>query len=400
MNPNTSVPADYAAATQQAAQATQQLNQQLQSPTFQRQARQLMASRMEYEKTVTAMRKLNEQEAVRLKALDTQRRFGRLLSGTVSAFGSMAANPLARQAWGAVQYGASQVQSMARQGFQGTTAQARLENETTLLARELAGAFEPLTDAATRLARKARQAAEKMDRDDQNRLMYATLGVAGAGMAYRYRGAIGGALSGGGSALGLTQGGGLMATAGRFLSRAPLIGSVIGTGMAATGMGTYAADQTNPYTKTFREQNPEMADRLDRMSKEDMRKFWEATKESGKPNLFTRGAANFGQSARNLGARLLNQIPIGDRIKYSDEASSYDQLKRELARRGVLTPGEDRRRLTMQGGGVQEAGAGYFSIMQQYGQAAWMKENGVEEDEATGLLRKIAENTTPKPEVR
>ncbi len=398
--PDTSVPADYAAATQQAAQAAQQLKQQLQAPVFQQQARQLMASRMEYERTVAAMKRVNEQEAIRLRAMDTQRRYGRLLGGAINGFGAVASNGLAQQAWGAAQYGASYVQSMAQRGFQGTTDMARLENETTLLSREFAGVMQPMMDMFTAFTKKARQSMEKMDRDDQDRLMNTVLGVAGLGMALRYRGVIGSALGGGASMLGLTQGGGLGGTLGRFAGRAGVAGVLFDMGKSAVGEGQRQAKESNPYSYTFAEQNPDMAKLLDRLNPEQQRALLEKASRD-KPNALLRGLGSVGKWGRNTGAWLLNQIPIGDRIKYIDENSSYDQLKREIDRRGNLGGAVGRRMPTLQGGGVQEAGAGYFSIMQQYGRAAWEKDSGgAESSEQIDLLKVIAKNTEPKPEVR
>jgi len=270
-----------------------------------------------------------------------------------------------------------------------------------MLAREMAGAFKPVMDLMTRGANSARRFMEGLDEAGQNLVMFA--GLAGGAMGIRALGMRGlGMLAGGGMVGGLMGGGGAGAVASsgsgamnmaalagaaapgtalagagaagmgsRLMSGARgLAGRGLGLagrvapwavaadlGLAMAGQGRQAAGESNPYQYTFAEQHGEMAKLLDSMSAEDrVRLNFQAQEE--KPNALWRGLGSAGRWGRNTGAWALNQIPIGERIKYLDESSNADQLKRELQRRGDIGP-DGRRSTTPAGAAYEEVGSAY-----------------------------------------
>lgn len=87
---------------------------------------------------------------------------------------------------------------IATKGFQGTVEGERFGREFELLARELAGAFKPMLDFATRKVRDVRQFMEGLDKEGQNRIANLAVagGVAAAGGMVARRMGIGGAVAG------------------------------------------------------------------------------------------------------------------------------------------------------------------------------------------------------------
>jgi len=393
------------------------------------------------------------------RAADLRERFGSVGGRLAQAAGSGAANA----AWGAAQKGAAFVRSQANRGFQGTVELARLQAETEMLAREFAGVMKPMMDLMTTITRKARKGMEGLSENQQDWIQRAVIGVVVGGIALRYRrplaaggrflgrnAGVAGSVAGmaaigatdrraiqsveeGETSTGIVQGASKIA---RFaVRRIPIVGQVIGAGTVLAGYGETAGKKTNPYTQTFREQNPDMAARMDGKSRAQLAQEWQDTREAGKPNRINAGGDNLAMWLKNTGRWIANQVPVGSRIKYEDEYSGYDQFKRELQRKKIIDgegktlvggagggaaeaagePTKPRRMVTLQGGGIQEAGAGYFAIQERYARQTAederAKEEGAagedEEDEgrtlakeSVSLLAEIAKNTANPPQVK
>jgi hypothetical protein len=149
-------------------------------------------------------RKIEEME----KRAAYEARLGRRLGGI--AYG---ADALGRSPFGAVARGAAGAAGMAgvaatgaaMHGFQGTVEWNRLQLEVDMVSRELAGAFLPAIQWATKGLQGLRNWLESLSQRDQNRLMLGAMafgGVGAAGILARGAGAIGGGLAGGAALLG------------------------------------------------------------------------------------------------------------------------------------------------------------------------------------------------------
>lgn len=158
---------DYADAVSKAEGRLSRLNKAVEDGTYVRQARQLEQITRQYER----MRREAEMVA---KYGETA---GRFLSRHGGAL-SLAGGGLAAASGAGL--------GLARRGFQGTVEGNRFDLEMKMISRELAGAFKPLMDLATRAAGFARRRLERLDEGGQNL-------VAGGLIA-------GGALTGGGVA--------------------------------------------------------------------------------------------------------------------------------------------------------------------------------------------------------
>jgi len=307
----------YAAAVERATRRNREFTQSVRDGTYARQAREMARLGREYEK-------------VRREA-ELIARYGRTFGGLAARYGAglRVAGGVATAAYGA---GAA----MVGRGFSGTVEMNRFLAEFKIASREMAGAFTPALNTATRMMRRFSDRLARMGPDQQDRLMYGGLAVGGGLAAH--------ALLRRTAGVGL---GGAIAGAGSWLTG--------GWGAAAAGAGAGLGARAMGGLKSAAKKLPGVAIAAGLAD--------EALDDDGYYEMLRRrGTSKLGSAIGAAGGVGLDLVTFG----------AFGRRMRERGELGAGDTGADpsRRRVTLPGGGFQDAGAGYEAIAEAYGQVA------------------------------
>jgi hypothetical protein len=182
---------------------------------------------------IRAVARLNDQYARLQRTAQLTARYGDRLGGFLARYGGSAS-----KIGGMVGLGLTGVAGvgagLARQGFQGTVEQNRLDAETNRISREMAGAFKPVMDLFTRGARAVRERLERTSEGGQNALLAGTAvaGTAAGVMALRGAAQLIGAVAGDTMA---TKFRGMALRGAAGMAGAGMLGYGVGTGSVASG---------------------------------------------------------------------------------------------------------------------------------------------------------------------
>lgn len=290
-----------------------------------------------------AQRLNDEHEQLQRKA-ESIAKYGERWGGVMHKYGATAtrAGNIAAVGLGAASAAAT---GLARQGFQGTVEQAKLDQETKMIAREMAGIMKPVLELMTRAARVVRKYLEGLGEGGQNAVMAGTLGAGGLASAWALRSVVTGGIAS--RILGMGAGaGGAASAAGVGAAEAAGIGAgAAGTAGRAGGLGrfarvagpvaaaaalTYGATQSDDYTRLRREGVSKVG----------------SVFGSAIGGLTDLGHGIFG------GRNTVN--PLDEQRKKSDaEAAARGLGKEDIS---------GRRSVMLTGGGFEESGSGYERI--------------------------------------
>lgn len=251
---------------------------------------------------------------------------------------------------------------LVRSGFSNTVESNRMGLETKMLGRELAGAFKPVIDVATRVTRSVRKFMEGLDSTGQNVVMFGGLALsAAATLRLITGGGIMGSMARG--ALGLS-GGGLLGRAGPSLA-ANAAGSAVGSaagraggsaiagGAAARGAGSWKAGAARAGAAgiaAYSAIEGGSGGYYTEMRARGHNKFEAAIAAGGGGfiDLISQGTRALGFHEKTYGEAFRAQMGSGQ-----NGFATAEQLA-DFKRRG-----EDRRAVAIAGGGFDEAGSGY-----------------------------------------
>lgn len=316
-----------------------------------------------------AAQQLNAEYARMQRRVELTARYGERLGGFLATHGAALS-----KVGGMMGIGLTSVAGMgvglARQGFEGTVEKNRLTSELSMISRELAGAFKPVMDVATKFAKVVRQRLEKTGESGQNAIMTAgivgtagasltafravanTIGaVAGETMASKFRGmALRGAAGLAGAGL-LTYG----VAAGNVTSGA-LGGAILGFSVGGP-VGALAGGVAGGLTA--KAQGTPTA-----MGGEGPAEYWSRLRRSGR---------SWGGTAIDTGLEGISET-------YHWMFSGFKDVKQRHAEREA----ESRRQVQLAGGGFEDMDSYYTRLT-----SAVEKKEG--ERELTGAMRDLAD---------
>lgn len=304
-----------------------------------------------------------------------QSQYGRF--GGAIAYGAarLAGNPLLRAAAGATVAGGAAVTGLASRGFSGTVEGNRLATEFQMISRELAGAFRPAVQWATRALQTFRKFLERFSEREQNMLMLGGLVVGGLGAVGVGRMALGGL--------------GLAGVAGRFG-----MGSMVaGVGGGALGIGHEVMGAAGAYGGLRAAFAPKVAGltRLGSVVKGIGSKMlpvagaltaYDALDGGYYSTARSRGSSRFTAGATAAGLSLLNTATFGygaDWFGYSKE----DRARAMAERARGADP--TRRMVTIADAGFEAPGSAYERLTT----ALAMRDAGEEPKSAESILTEI-----------
>lgn len=335
-------------------------------------------------------------------------RMGRRLGGLAANLDAAARNPVLRALLGgvggaAMAAGAAATGGAAK-GFQGTVEWNRLQLELQMVSRELAGAFLPAVQFATRELKEFRGWLEGMTPGQQNAVMAGGLALGGAA-AWRMLG-LGGLASVIGKftrgASGLMQGGNWSQVPGAAPAKPPggfrspgRVGGWIGAGMAAIQV---ASNASNGYPDIpGRENTPENRAKAERLGSRDRL-------------IGTRTAGDYQDERRREAEARGEPISVGG-VQYPGERKMRTNPDGSITTTrpdGSTTtrPGANpnRRMATIEGGGFEASGSAFERITDRLARTG--QDAG---DSSESLLRQIrdllaggsrAAQATPRQETR